>query len=339
MGVAQADLRFIDVPAPTEGHSVEVASGVHWIRFVLPFRLNHINVWLLEGNDGLTIVDAGVADDRTRTQWELTAAGLGSSRQVARVIATHHHPDHCGLVGWVSKRFDAPVAMSRTEWQLGQYYLHEEAPASREVIDRFYGRAGCSAGFFGAQNVPFNAITSDFPSQFQRLVGGQRLAHDWTVMTFGGHAPEHVCLYSAARKVLIAGDQVLPAISPIIGVAPHEPDDNPLEDFLRSLESLSELPPDNLVLPSHGQPFLALHARINALVMHHDRRLDELYDALARPANAATLTAKLFPDVGPGFDRIFALSETIAHARCLEARGQVRRTPDAAGVDIYARAG
>lgn len=339
MNLGRADLRYIDIQAPAEGLLTEVAPGVHWARFGLPFQLNHINVWLIEERDGLTIVDAGVADDRTKAQWEIIARYLGHSRRVERVVATHHHPDHCGLVGWVSQRFGAPVAMSRTEWLLGRYYLHDGTPALRNVNERFYRRAGYPTGFFDGQDVLFTSITQDFPSQFYKLAAGATTAPggEWAVMTFGGHAPEHVCLYSAVRKVLIAGDQVLPVISPIVGVAPHEPDDSPLDDFLQSLETLRELPSETLVLPSHGQPYLALHARLAALLAHHDWRLAQLLDALALPSDAAALTLKLFPDVSSGFDRIFALSETVAHIRCLEARGQVRRSVNAEGVDIYER--
>jgi glyoxylase-like metal-dependent hydrolase (beta-lactamase superfamily II) len=339
MGVARPDLRYIDMQAPAEGRLAEVAPGVHWARFALPFRLNHINVWLIEERSGLTIVDSGVADDRTKAQWQAIAGNLGSSRRVERLVATHHHPDHCGLAGWVAQRFGAPVAMSRTEWLLGQYYLHDGTPALCDVNARFYHRAGYPAGFFEGQDVLFTSITQDFPTQFQMLEAGATTVPggEWAVMTFGGHAPEHVCLYSAARRLLIAGDQVLPVISPIVGVVPHEPDDSPLDDFLQSLEALRDLPSDTLVLPSHGQPYSALHARLDALAAHHDRRLAELFDVLASPGDAAALTTKLFPDVGPGFDRIFALSETVAHARCLEARGQVRRSVNSEGVDIYRR--
>ncbi len=106
---------------------------------------------------------------------------------------------------------------------------------------------------------------------------------------------------------------------------------------MSSLEALRLLPPDILVLPSHGQPFRGLHARIDALVAHHDRRLAKLDDALSEPADGATLAAKLFPDVGPGFDRIFALSETIAHLRHLESRGKVHRRANPDGIEVYAR--
>jgi glyoxylase-like metal-dependent hydrolase (beta-lactamase superfamily II) len=337
MGVARADLRLVAIEAPAEGQLLEVARGVYWARFALPFRLNHINVWLIQNRDGLIVVDSGISDERTKALWGVIAKRLDSLGRVQKVICTHHHPDHCGLIGWVAQQFDAPIAMSRTEWSLGQYYLHEDDPAVRETTDRFYLRAGYPLGFFNGQNVPFKSLTSDYPAQYQRLVGGKTTISDgdWTVMTFGGHAPEHVCLYNAAEKILIAGDQVLPTISPIVGVAPHEPEENPLEDYLQSLKQLRQLPAETLVLPSHGHPFLALHKRIEALIAHHERRLLELRNALSIPTDAATLTTKLFPDVGPGFDLIFALTETIAHVRYLQARGQIRSGLDQKGIEMF----
>ena len=70
-----------------------------------------------------------------------------------------------------------------------------------------------------------------------------------------GHAPEMLCLFSPEHNVLIAGDQVLPKISPNVSVWPSEPEANPLAEFLDSLASFRQLPADCLVLPSHGLPF------------------------------------------------------------------------------------
>ena len=318
-----------------------VAPGIHWARLSLPFRLNHINVWLIEGDDGLTIIDTGIADNNTPAQWECIVTASLAPRGVARIVATHHHPDHCGLLGWMSARFGAPVAMSRNEWLSGQFYLRENDPILLAASESFYRRAGYPAGQFDGSQIPFTSLTQKFPTQYQRLIDGETIfaGGAWTVMTFGGHAPELVCLYSEERKILIASDQVLPAISPIIAIAPHEPEENPLDEFLKSLEALKRLPADTLVLPSHGMPYLALHVRLDALLAHHQRRLGALSNALDVPRNAAMLTARLFPEVPQGFDRIFALGETLAHIRYLERRGEVRRSADSGGVDYFQRVG
>ena len=49
---------FEGIPATAETR--EVARGVHWHRMPLPFKLDHINLWLLEDGDGWTAVDTGI---------------------------------------------------------------------------------------------------------------------------------------------------------------------------------------------------------------------------------------------------------------------------------------
>src|SRR5690554_6909966 len=50
---------------PEPGHAIEVAPGIKWIRMVLPFALDHINLWLLrdrlDGREGWTVVDTCIA--------------------------------------------------------------------------------------------------------------------------------------------------------------------------------------------------------------------------------------------------------------------------------------
>ena len=43
--------------APAPGETIEVAPGILWIRMPLPFRLNHINIYLIEDGDGWAILD------------------------------------------------------------------------------------------------------------------------------------------------------------------------------------------------------------------------------------------------------------------------------------------
>ena len=62
------DYAFPDVPAP--GSVREVAPGVRWLRMPLPLALDHINLYLLEEQDGWWIVDTGVAVGPTEELWE-----------------------------------------------------------------------------------------------------------------------------------------------------------------------------------------------------------------------------------------------------------------------------
>ncbi|MBA2691638.1 MAG: MBL fold metallo-hydrolase [Rubrobacter sp.] len=56
---------------------------------------NAINVLLIEGSDGWTLVDAGVSKDAGKIKEALSALGVGGS-DLKRIFITHHHVDHIG---------------------------------------------------------------------------------------------------------------------------------------------------------------------------------------------------------------------------------------------------
>ena len=101
---------------PGDGELLAVAPGVNWLRMPLPFVLNHINLWLLEDGDGWCIVDTGIAAKATIAVWENLLDGKLADRPVTRVIATHLHPDHVGMAGWLTERTGAKLLMTRTEY-------------------------------------------------------------------------------------------------------------------------------------------------------------------------------------------------------------------------------
>ena len=112
---------------------------------------------------------------------------------------------------------------------------------------------------------------------------------------------------------------------------------DPLGAFLATLDRFRALPEDTLVLPSHGEPFTPLHARLDALAAHHADRLGALEDACRVPSTTHALLPALFRR--PLDDRSlgFGLGETLAHLRRLEEMGRVERMPDANGVVIWGR--
>jgi glyoxylase-like metal-dependent hydrolase (beta-lactamase superfamily II) len=147
---------------------------------------------------------------------------------------------------------------------------------------------------------------------------------DWRVVVGNGHCPEHACLLDEAGGVLIAGDQVLPRITSNVSVSISEPQGDPLGDWLDSIERLKGLSDDLLVLPSHGEPFTGLHARLDALAHGHHDRLDALHVHLAEPRRAVDCFPVLF---GRKIDDSvigLATGEAMAHLRRLEVEGRAR---------------
>src|SRR5258705_10077384 len=63
-------------PAPPQpGSVIEVAPGILWLRLALPYRLDHVNVYLLEDGAGFALLDTGLDDAPTRAAWEALLAG------------------------------------------------------------------------------------------------------------------------------------------------------------------------------------------------------------------------------------------------------------------------
>jgi glyoxylase-like metal-dependent hydrolase (beta-lactamase superfamily II) len=259
------------------------------------------------------------------------------------VLVTHFHPDHMGQAGWLCAETGAAVWTSRTEWLTGRMLALDTTDAFVAETERCYRRAGMPEAVIHKQGQRGNAYrrgVSEPPARFTRLAAGDRITlagSTWQVLIGEGHAPEQVTLYCDERRLLIAADQILPRISPVIGVWPSQPEADPLSDFLRSLEQYRYLPGDCRVLPSHGIPFLGLHARLEQLVAHHEQRLDVTLAACALPATAADVLRTLFTRELDAHQTGFALAETLAHLNYLVGQNLVERHPDPDGVVLFYR--
>jgi glyoxylase-like metal-dependent hydrolase (beta-lactamase superfamily II) len=180
------------------------------------------------------------------------------------------------------------------------------------------------------------------PAGFHRIAEGSTIeigGREWRVIIGEGHAPEHACLYCAEAGVLIAGDQILPRISPNISVQTYDPEGDPLARYLASLQKLrAALPPEILVLPSHNLPFYGVHERIDELAAHHRARCDEVIAACARPSSAADLLPVLFRRQLDRHQMGFALGEALAHLHYLEAQSALSRQTGSDGVNRFAAA-
>ncbi|WP_346343982.1 MBL fold metallo-hydrolase [Magnetospirillum sulfuroxidans] len=330
-------------PAPPDIAAVQqVAPGVLWIRMPLPFALDHINLWALDDGNGWTIVDTGVGDDETMAHWHSLFAGALAGKPVTRLICTHFHPDHMGLAGPLTQRFGIRLTATVGEWTYGRMLMLE---GGADYIDNqvdHYRRCGYGpdllegvrerSGGYGDRIKPLPTNVSAISHGDCLTIGGRQ----WQVFVGRGHSPEHACLYCAELNVLISGDQILPRISPVVGVWPQEPDSEPLGQFLDSLKRLKQsFPADCLVLPSHRLPFRGLHERADELLAHHDERLERAFAACAKPSTALAVLRALFQRPLDPHQTGFAAGETVAHLNHLIAQGRLVRTEDADGVWIY----
>ena len=334
----QLDYPIAAPPAP--GEACAVAPGVLWIRMPLPFALDHINLWLLAEANGWTAVDCGYGDAPTRMLWETHFATTLAGRPVKRIIATHFHPDHLGNAAWLRERFGCPVVMTRAEFLTAHAVLDQRAThalADTCALFAAHGMAPDLVDALAARGNQYRRGVPEVPGRFVGMQDGDDVVaggSPWRIVCGHGHSPEHASLYSASRGLLIAGDMLLPRISTNVSVAAAEPDGDPLARFLDSIAVFASLPPETLVLPSHGLPFRGLALRVAQLQAHHSERLAELDATLAAaagPLSASDILPVLFRRELDLQQRFFAMGESIAHLNHLWHRGSIRRTVAADG--------
>jgi glyoxylase-like metal-dependent hydrolase (beta-lactamase superfamily II) len=337
-------LEFPVATPPAPGEVEAIAPGVLWLRMPLPFALDHINLWLLEDGPGWTIVDCGYALPATEALWQQIFAERLGGRPVRRIIVTHYHPDHIGLAGWLAERWQAPLWISEKEWLHARMMIGSGAADYGEAARGFARRAGlddAASSLFAERHSSYRRGVPSVPPCYHRLADGMRVevgGRLWQIIVGEGHAPELACLYCAETGVLIAGDQILPRISPNISVAPHEPDGDPLARYLASLDKLRRaLPPDILVLPSHNLPFRGVHRRIDELAAHHRARCAEVIAACHRPHSAADLVPVMFRRRLDRHQTAFALGEALAHLHYLLGQGEIARDIGDDGIARFLR--
>ena len=341
---ASAALDYPFTPPQTDGSVVEVADGLLWARMPMPMALDHINVYLLRGETGWTLVDTGLNTADCRARWESIAVEHLQGLPIEALICTHFHYDHAGLAPWITERFGVPLFMTLGEFMTMKVLnLPMPDPVPPEQI-AFYQRAGLPELRLTKM---FEALAADpftpppMPA-YQRLRGGQVLRignREWTIIIGEGHSPEHACLYCEAEGILIAGDQLLPRISSNVLVSSIEPEGNPLQQWFDSLDRLEVCRPDTLILPSHQNVYRGLHLRTQELREHHLQQFAQLLGALEQQAEFSAFEAMnlLFKKLRHPMDDMLALGETLAHLAWLLKEGRLQRRLAEDGLWRYSR--
>ena len=327
---------------PELGAAVPIAPGIHWLRMRLPMQLNHINLWLLEDDDGWTAVDSGLKNGETMQAWETLFAGAMAGRPLKRVIVTHMHPDHIGLAGWLVRKFDVELWITRTEFLMCRNLVADTGQEAPEEGVRFYRAAGFPEELIENYKARFGMFghgVYKLPNAYRRIADGSEIVIGgrlWRVATGYGHSPEHACLWCPELDLIISGDQILPRISSNVSVHPTEPEANPLQDWLDSCARLrAMLPEDVLVLPAHNEPFRGARIRLQDLIDGHETGMAKLHGLCREPMRAVDVFPALFRSKITKGIYGMATGESIAHLNCMIARGQMTRTTDGNGVAWY----
>ncbi|HEX2095611.1 MAG TPA: MBL fold metallo-hydrolase [Longimicrobiaceae bacterium] len=310
-------------------HARLVARDLWRITTPLPFRPRSVHAYLIGAADGFVLVDGGAnTDDAWAVLHEGVREVTGGWDRVTAHLVTHMHIDHVGLVERVRRASGAPLLMGVLDAERSAHaHAHPEEEAEyRSTLLRRCGapeelRRGVEASRMEAN--PFSAfVPADVPLSGEGgdLPGAQGWRWVWTP----GHTAGHLSLFRPEDAALIAGDAVLPRVTPTIGVNRQRED--PVSDYLEALRRVEALGA-RLLLPGHGEPLQgdAVAGRIAELRRATEAETAAVETLVAeRPLTAweAAQRRHPHPEYPPGV-LMHALRETLAHLHRLVLAGRI----------------
>lgn len=214
------------------------------------------NCYVLHGNAGVVVVDAGLP--RAATDLESVLDRLGGTLHA--VVATHGHSDHVAGAPELSARHGAPIWLPATT--LG--YLDGAGPRTPSpakaariwptLMDQPLDRVGVAGLVTGTRVAGYGTPAGmrwTGPHPAGGLSDGQPLpgAPEWTVITASGHTDDSLALWNPTTRTLLSGDAVLTAG----GKAWHTPEIVDAASAATTRRRLEQLPVAHL-LPGHGRP-------------------------------------------------------------------------------------
>ena len=329
---------------PKDGELLNVKGGIHWLRMPLPIALNHINLWLIEGNNGFTIIDSGMSTDEAKGIWRNIFNEFVSPKKVEKILITHMHLDHSGLAGWLSSELNIDPHFTQKEHNETQKIIGGMSDEQIDLALDYYRKCGYdkkSEDQFRERIGLRKSLSSHKVEEIIVIKDGDVLNlsdGEWKVIIVEGHSPEHACLYNKENNVFICGDALLPRITPNVSVNPISPDANPLQSWIESLEKIkSVIPNDALVLPSHGYPYVGAHYRIDAIIENHFKKLESVLEAITEPKNVTDLFSLLFKSEINEHTRVLAVGETMSHLNFLIGKGEIKKTIDQNGLYSFSK--
>jgi glyoxylase-like metal-dependent hydrolase (beta-lactamase superfamily II) len=315
---------------------VEEGDGV--FRIPVPIAdssLHATNVYVLEGEQGLTLVDAGWALDEAHHALSDGLASVGHKlTDIRLILATHVHADHYTLAMPIRSVSGSQIALGSRERPFLDSAMQLIHPG--DYLYPYLRQAGADdlvrelvADGFGRRLAPGSW---ELPDQW--LDGGESFSinqgQSLRALATPGHTAGHVVFIDDEAGLTFAGDHILPSITPSIGYETPLAS-SPLSAYLASLQ-LVLTQPDTVLLPAHGSPSPSTHSRARELLQHHEVRLDSCLQAVEDAGSTGlevasrlswTRHAKTFDELN-ALNRMLAVTETVAHLKVLVERNSLR---------------
>ena len=308
-------------PPPT----TELGHQIAQIRLPLPFpRLRSVNAFVVEGSDGLTLIDCGVD---SAEGWEALTSGLSvlgyGVGDISKIVGTHLHVDHMGMAARVAEAASA------------RFIMHEAAAAGLDEYNDWSITTARQSDLAALNGAPPEAVAEMREPQpragwatpgvppTRAVKDGDLIAVDegrtLEVLHTPGHDAAHICLIDSRTGVLFSGDHVLPRITPVVL---HDSASDRLATYTSSLQRIEGLGV-GLTYPAHGTVIERGSIRARQIILHHERRLGGIVQELRYgPKTAWDILEAIFRPNLLVFEKRLAFSETMAHLAHLEARSE-----------------
>jgi glyoxylase-like metal-dependent hydrolase (beta-lactamase superfamily II) len=322
---------------------MEIVPGIYQIEVPIPNSpIGPLNAYLVRGNNGWLLIDTGwdYPEAFDSLEGQLKEKGLDFDA-ISRIVVTHTHIDHYGLIGRLKKLSKAETAFHEKEFAFIEAISLYKEDYPGHIVEQMR----CN----GVPEEEYSILVESFTIGSSLifpldppdviLQGGETIKtglFNFEVIWTPGHSSGHICLYEPSKKILLSGDHILPIITPNISIHPYS-SDNPLKSYLASLKEVDRLDVD-IVLPGHEHIFTDLHKRIGELFSHHEQRVDDILNVIRDEEKTAYQIASevpwileteggkvvCFADLAV-FDRGMATGETLAHLEYLRMGGKVKR--------------
>lgn len=312
-----------------DGPPLQMGPGLYQFTLPMPFRLNHVHLYLVEADAGFILIDTGVNTPEAFASLKRKLGDLGLDfNAITQVVITHFHSDHCGQAAHIRELAGAEIVMGRMERTIFERVQSHSDEAREEQFVR-HGLPTSQASRYAEVLPQLKRLAVPFDVDLHVDHGQTLLAKRRRLEAFvtPGHTPGHVCLFMPEEKIMFSGDHILQKITPNISFHSYSGAD-PLGEYLDSLRATLRLGA-TLLLPSHGPLVEDPSARIHELLGHHERRLEICLEALKQdPTTAYDVSLSLFDAPLDHVGRWMALGETLAHLEHLVHQGLVSKVEE-----------
>lgn len=239
----------------------EVANNIYQVELPMSYNLGTVNSYLVKDRHGYAIFDTGECNDKTKAIWcQIIEEGY----EIRKIVITHMHPDHLGLVSWFVENYDTEVIVAEKGYDklliernrfVDGKYINEDMNQLVKLFGVTQQTDSPEIDYYQYEIYQFEPTTL-FKDDDTITIGDFHFKAIWTP----GHSIDHFTFYEEAHEIFVTGDHILPDINPVI--LPEKDDkENALEMYFNSLDQVSDLK-TKVILPGHGEVFQHLKERI-----------------------------------------------------------------------------